>query len=786
MKIQSTMRSYSYKPKFQSEYKKVTAFFRDDSNTERECFSVDDVKDLFRDYGAIKPYCSFSNESSILCLDFDNKASAKEVLLKAKSKSLLPTFAYKTLSETYTGSSKSKINRFRFVYVLDDTINSEGEYESFTKMLRDDFIESDKSTFNAKRWFFTGKRHDKNLIFFEGSICSKKELGVRITTSNILNKSNTTYEKSTKRIDLIKSDIEPVVVEDIGYLLSGCQSFKDLSTKKINHEVKLMLLSNFIHIVNGELIFNSILKNGTNTNDKLKWKHIGDFLKEKNYSNLNCSFSCPHCSDCKIYKKFGSIYNFYKSKDYSDIELPTISIEEGRAKLSKFLRDDVLSYDKNKVFVYKVQAGLGKTHEVITQYCKYGVVAFPNHNLLNDKIKEYSDLNIYQTPDITEIVTLDSDVDLIKRFYSTGNIYAVKEIVRNYPGGLEFLKKKNIPLTNKMFTTHEKTMNSRYDPNCHLIFYDEDPINSTYFKYHRYTKKLVIKDISVLKEIDLINDNEKSLLINFVNHISRYHNVPKKFNSTKINISEIKAIGNRIRDFQKGCNIKIKNNLAAFFAADIFSLNSFSSLRLFPEDKSIFIMSATPDLEMISKVAALSGKELVVREITDVRRKGKLKQVIVNSSKRSFDKNEERVKELIPNGSVTITYKEKSKSYNDKEEFVPYCGNTFGYNSLKGINTNVYHTFQCPPDVFYHKYALIYETNVTDTSMSYRFVDFDGKGFRFYAFNDLRLCKVALNQINAEIVQSLERSRTLTEDCESTIFSNFICSIMRIENCEFI
>ena len=786
MKIQACMNRYKFKPKGTSEYQKVAAIFRDNSLTELECESIEDIKEMILTFGAVKPYSSFSNECWILCLDFDAKSSAANVLQKAKYLNLKPTFAYKTLSETTDSNSYSKIHRFRFIYVLDEKISSTKEYETFTKMLRNEFEESDKSTFNYKRFFFTGKLHDKTPIFFEGDICSKKQMALKIIGNNVISKNVKTIQTKLENFEKNPQLFDLIDVKDFDYLRTGCRSFLDLQNGvSVSHEVKLMLLSNFIHIKNGESLFKSILKNGVNTKDKSKWDVIGKFLKTKNYSNINCNFSCPYHKTCSIYKQSGSIYKFLKTDDFKTLELPTISLEEGRKQFSEQLRHDVMSFDKDAIYVYKVQAGLGKTHELITKYLNYGVFAFPSHSLIKEKIEEYG-LSIYHTKDLKEIVTNISDLKKISKSYSLGNVSSARDLIKTFEGGTEYLRSKNVPLSNKMFTTQEKTLNCKFDENCHIVFYDEDPTGSYNFKYVKYSKDSLLKDFKELINVGLITDDELKILNKFVSHISKFHNVPKQVNTKTIDLNLINEIGDRIISYQKNNALALKQNISSFLKANTYSKNSYSYIREFPKGKSIFIMSATPDIKMIERVAAESGRTVIVRKFEDVGRVGKIKQVVVNSSKNAIKKDVQfKLNEMTKN-NVTITYKENSKDFNVNDKFVPYCGNSFGYNTLKGLNTNVCHTYQCPPEVYFHKHATIYNKPICDSTMSYQYINWNNKEFRFFSYNDPKLREIVLTHIDSEMIQSIERSRTLTEDCESTIFSDFICSIVKIENCEFI
>jgi uncharacterized protein YuzB (UPF0349 family) len=104
---------------------------------------------------------------------------------------------------------------------------------------------------------------DKNPIFFEGEICSKKQMTLKIIGNNVISKNVKTIQTKLENFEKNLQSFDVIDVKDFDYLRTGCKSFIDLQNGEIvSHEVKLMLLSNLIHIKNGESLFKSILDSG--------------------------------------------------------------------------------------------------------------------------------------------------------------------------------------------------------------------------------------------------------------------------------------------------------------------------------------------------------------------------------------------------------------------------------------------------------------------------------------------------------------------------------------------
>lgn len=91
-------------------------------------------------------------QQHIFALDFDGGITFEEVLQRAYTYNIPPTFIYKTLS-----CSDTEINKFRVIWIADFVANSVKFAESIVKMMMIIYPEADKACKDCCRLFFGGK-----------------------------------------------------------------------------------------------------------------------------------------------------------------------------------------------------------------------------------------------------------------------------------------------------------------------------------------------------------------------------------------------------------------------------------------------------------------------------------------------------------------------------------------------------------------------------------------------------------------------------------------------------
>jgi hypothetical protein len=451
-----------------------------------------------------------------------------------------------------------------------------------------------------------------------------------------------------------------------------------------------------------------------------------------------------------------------------------ITIKVARQKFTKMVEADVesASTSTNTIYVYKVQAGLGKTHLILDKLLGLGVIAFPTHKLKNENHSILKSRGIPSrcTSDIFDKMESSKEKDTVLRHFESGNKFMLNKLLGE--------SKVDI-ICNNTLTTHHKTMNNAFLKNVSTIFYDEDPTQTFMFRYINNRPSNFIYTFTSLYRRGFINKKELNNIKRFIASVNKYE-FP-----ISVRISPFrKKLRDKLHVISTQLDLNLKYNVVEFLDSEYFSKYSYSFTKKFAEDKNIFIFSATPDIKMIKSIAKKSKKKVKIRTIDNVRRVGKLEQTLISTTRNGMIKNEDQIKSLLAlNSNTTLTFKSYVQDYNNSSD-IPYGGNTQGYNGLKGHNINVAYTFQFIPDYYYHKYSVIHKNPLVkeDTMMKHTIVNWYKKKFKYYSYVNEDLRSILFTHIDNEMVQALERSRTISENCTSRILSNFICSIMPLDN----
>jgi len=749
--------------------------------------SKEDMLELILNKGVIQPWnteVSNYGGSGAIFIDFDKGTSLQSALNTAKTYSVVPTIVYKTLSETYTGRSKTKITKFRFVYMFDRPIQTTEEYKATYSGLLKVFHMADRSTRNFDRWFFTGKSSEENTIIDINDICCLNDITPMITEAFVHNsKLNSNLKRSNilnnlpKNNYFIPCDIDEVNHDDI---LDVCSLYNDHDNHiQMGHEDKMVLLTNLRYITNGTDYFLSRLIEGKNTKSSLRWERTIEQVNRQKFSPMNCA-NCSKYSSCQNGKIYGNLRNTIVNR--ADIEpIETVkheyyTIDECRDELKDNI-EECIQDSSNTVYVMETPAAVGKTHTVLDNFLNYGVMAFPNHKLKDEKYEWTQDNNIdaWATQNLRDIVTDEQDVIKINKAYDTNNKLRVKDIIRMYPGGDEFIKRRGIPLTNSTLTTHEKTFSGQMSSDVHTIFYDEDPTSSMML-YKKWSIQKLKNDMKKLLKRKLITVQERDLVVTECSKWDEVANSSPKYLKSGSVRSQLSSIATKVTEALKKEKIILNNNLLNLLNAEVVTKDSYMTVRTFSKGRRIIVLSATPDIEGIKLIAEKSGKSVkIIKPSKQVKRLGSIKQVLINTSKVKIEDNEELLKEMSTAENV-ITYKSHVGTYNTDEN-MPYGGNTTGYNYLKGKDVDVIYTLQARPEYYKMKYALMYGKAPTSKMVNKK-VKWKNSRFMFYTSRDEKLQNIIFQHIDSEMVQAIERARTLTEVCVATVYSNFVCSIV--------
>jgi hypothetical protein len=709
----------------------------------------DDIFKLLDEVGVIYPY---DNGSNIIMIELSYKNA--ETIFNTLSKfNLEPTVMFKTYNEKSTSKVKSSIKHFTICYVLNDTITEYSFYEMIVKYIQS-ILNMKKIT--IKDFYFTGIRNQKNKIFHRGQKYSIRDLVDNAEMYTLINGT------TDKPYSLFNSNF--LSTND---LYNSCMLYNTATKSKVSNYELMLLSNNIFKYEHGQVLAKYVDE---------KWANVMGYFQHHNVKPYKCKF-CSKYNKCENGKKFKTLYNVINN-DHEEFN-KTITIEEGRQRLDEMVRRNYESDEEDVIYVYNVQAGLGKTHLLLREYLEKGIVAFPFHSLKNEKLSELNAMNIFPNVslDINDIVTDYNDQKLLSKYYRTNNRYMINKLIKSYENGEEFLKQNKRKLNKNTITTHHKLNFAKVNKNVNHIFYDEDPSQTCLFSFNNYNMNNVYDDIKYLLSNEIINESDYKFI---TKHFKKIESTSTPILSE--NKNKLKLIRNKISKMLPKMNLKLKTNIVDILSAETYSNNQYSKVLQFPNVSNIHIFSATPDIETIKMIAKKSNKTIKVFEIYNVKRKGKVEQIMINTSRAGMKRNKDKIEDNLNNDNLTITFKDHSEAYND--ENVPYGGNTFGYNKWLGKDINIAYTFQLVPDYYFHKYVALYNKKLTldDVKMSIRNVEWKGNKFKYYAYKNLKLRNLIFNHIDSEMIQALERSRTISENCTSTIVSNFICSVIDYVN----
>jgi hypothetical protein len=153
--------------------------------------------------------------------------------------------------------------------------------------------------------------------------------------------------------------------------------------------------------------------------------------------------------------------------------------------------------------------------------------------------------------------------------------------------------------------------------------------------------------------------------------------------------------------------------------------------------------------------------------------RGKIKQFIKNGYSRSYLKNNEvtGLIEKIGNKCV-ITFKKFKNKFSTAHNDIHY-GNCQGYDILKGKDLAIVGTpHQNELKYFFMAFAMGVYLKPSNCKIKNMTIDYNGFRFLFSTYENETLRKIQLGIIEAELVQAVERERSLRTNSEVMVFSN--------------
>jgi hypothetical protein len=749
---------------------------------------VEELAQIIKSSGAIQPAVYDGDDfkgSSIILLDFDNNKkkpySFNDVMTLAKDNNILPNIVYKTLN-----CSRRKIDKFRLVYVLDAVIDEEEVYHQLLYVFHKIFIKyMDKSSKGSKRFFFTGSRIVKDEICYINN--NKTELSnLAYNFSLILNEYTKTKSYPSRVINSIpvlkNNNLSVLKGIDKDDLLESCRLYREADSGKIRltHDDKTLLLSSFNYITNSTTHLLETLQSTGNTKNISKWEKTAEYFVNKNYYPIRCKGKCRFYDKCKAKSVYNKISNTGNSTD-DVIKLnengihPELIMDMFIDDMRRIIQS---SNTDNDIHIFTLPSGIGKTDSLIKYFANYGVVAFKNHKLKDEKAIEYQQHHEKYpstTMNLKDIVVDEDDIDLISMSYDKGDGKTVRDTIKKYSGGDDYLRRSCIPLVSSVFTTHDKTMRAKFDDSVNNIFFDEDPIDSIFSTTSYFNLKDDVDTLNKHKDVIGLTDKNIEFLYGLEKRLKTL-DIPEKIKFSNVEKRHIGNITDKLKSKSKDVKISLNNNIAALLNATSFYKNSYSEVKELP-NKRIFILSATPDVDFYRDM--FKDRKIISKKYDNVLKKGSIRHISIPTSITALkdERNINAIKEHS-NGSKVITFK-NLKGVFDSDD-MPHGGDVMGYNYLSGKNICVALTYQKPGIVYAHKVVSKgYTLSNNWKSISYKKVIYKGNKFMFPTFNDINMKNEQLFTIDTEIYQAVERARLIRNDATVTIFSKFVPSMIK-------
>jgi hypothetical protein len=719
---------------------------------------------------------------------YDSLSQIYETIVSSSLKDC--SFIYKTFSYN---KELGKI-KVRIGWVLDEPITNIDELEMYLSFLINEF-KADKSCSYASRFYFPGMElvHiNENIVF------NKEQFNFYSSDLNV----------TTKKILKLKNNEDIIDEYDLKCNCANKQEFLDILKNQLFYNIQDNKIVNFkwkenietqweftnfktTHLKYKELF--SFALNLNIINGGLKW------LKEQMDLNNQLGISHYDETDNKIFyfiKKYDyvpmSLSFFERCKNDKTFYIDKIETDEIQIDLEECDRqhkenfNNIIEAKEPGVYISKAPTGSGKTeilcnadltgyiianftHDLKDEFAtriknKDNYITTPKRPIFEDKELNHR-LNYYD-----ECGTGDYSSKYMKHYITLPNsnqndVKAIK--LYQYQYYEAFISTKNV------LTTHHTAlfMNSE---NHHTIIFDEDPFDTLFKTYN-----LSGRDLQILYN----NDKFKGIvqyIIDLVKSNPKQHYYKYKIDFD-IELIEKELKSNRI----------YSSNIIEFFKSDLFVFlpNNdnieeeifkhgiiYDTLKYFPKNMKIVILSATVNFEFYE---IIYGKENVhCYEVKNVKLTGEVIQdTRYKVSKHSLELNDSPTLKYLHNTVdltlPTITYKD-AKHYFPNSVPEMHFGNTIGYDSLNGKDSNVIGNFSRSSWYYVLLYNRLYPNIPINTyNFGKRRVEFNGFRFTYITFENPLLQRLHLNDINTNLVQAIGRGRALRKPIKCYVYGGF-------------
>jgi hypothetical protein len=744
---------------------------------------------------------------SLFALDFDNTKSSilitlDDILKRLEFYGLNCTFAYNTFSNS------ESLPKFRVVFQTKQVVTNLYERQRIVDALHRLFPEADNIKEPA-RIFFGGREliYTNYSYFLDINLLTLAAKSEATSNSKNLSRDLTNLEKATQKDAREYSEIcsAVCVYENESYYINKYSeshfytqqhtSLQEISWQSLKHQVKIIkdlesgkwltyseyfgLVTNLIHIKGGTQKYKKWLelmrKNNESTED---WKtalsvkprffevllNLPSIVKKYGYRPAKLKNFSPYRED----DKYNTLIQASKTSSIIRTQpYTTISLSKAERQF-KQLFSNALKAKNNKVYVFKVATGLGKTRLIET--LNSVVLAFPTHQLKEEVGESRMKVECEIIPELPTNIPEELK-NRLNQLYKVGATTEASRIIKQEADNYEELKKyrhqfiRAIESTSTVLTTHDKALFIDF-PHLNTIVFDEDPIHKL-LSIGSITKK----DLLTLKS-NIIDKGDKNTITNLIKEIeSSRTNCPLAMQPLVFNkyIDLSEEVINNSNDYEGKILDFFDSNFYAIDSHDTSIIHYIKKNKL--PNKKVIILSATADRNFYEE---LVGNRLEFHDLSNVELKGIILQDSTYSFSRYSLKNSKCVEYALKQTKdyeAVITFAAYKSHFPNAVENM-HIGNVLGYDGLKGKKIAIIGT----PYHNHLMYALFaaclgVQYKASDFQMTDQTIERNGIQFNIKTYKNEGLRNIHLTLMEAELRQAIGRARLVREPGEVLLLS---------------
>lgn len=526
-----------------------------------------------------------------------------------------------------------------------------------------------------------------------------------------------------------------------------------------------------------------------------------------------------------------------KTKQYNNRDASEI-----RDEIQATFNNDLAS-EENKLYVYKCFVGLGKTWMYLNKINEFidekktVIIALPSHNLKDDVVSRLHEfVSDHQISDhiivVPRIPHIDEDFsEQLDAYYAMGDykgatLFMVRyldevkqnqltsdENVKGLEDYLEILRQITTIESTRgkiIFTTHERLFVLKHvKPD--IVIIDED-ITLSILKQ----QSAIVSELQHLLRSDILSQIEEDNIRDLVQ--TRIGNILESEENKVCRFNRSIPIKNKVRgEVFSGIS---KENNRALFSSKVFGLvfdcdeyikqetcnmdgkheiiASFLTRRELPFECKVFVMSATANFEIYSRIF---GEDKIATRSFDVPRLAATIEMHseYTYSKQWFDNHSDQLRDyagfltstIIESESlfddfqddsesdqkpVIITFKQYKEIFEDEGSPTLHFGNVAGIDQYGGRDLAVFGTYSMNPTLYALYTNTIFPENRVETIPAFEDQLVCNGGYKFHFWtcaSNEAFRKIHMWMVESELIQALGRARPIDNACRIQLYGSY-------------